>query len=173
MKRFVSVLIACMLFVSLASADSFGLSVKRFVAEYNYQSDKRLESIDSGTVFGSGDSQYMRLNADTGVDIFLRYADSVDSDLTGIIVMQDANSTDMEKFISVCTTATYVLSGYTVDPEDFTRRYYQPYFSVCSALSYYGYSGKSSPVSVIGYTVQYQIQDGNRQLAISPNDQKE
>lgn len=169
MKKTIAILLLVCLMPSFSFADGFGLKVTEFIEYFNERSsDKPIEPITNGKVFGSGDTQYIRLKADDGVEIFLRYADTVDSELSGIIIMQKASSTDFEKLLSVATSATYVLSNNATD--DINDAYYQHFQVICEAVSYYGYSGKSISTYAKGYTVQYQIDDGTRKIYIAPVD---
>lgn len=169
MRKAIAILLLVCLMPSFSFAAGFGLTVTEFIENYNERStDKPIEPISNGKVFGSGDTQYIRLKADNGVEIFLRYSDTVDSELSGIIVMQKESSTDFEKLLSVATSVTYVLSNNATD--DTSDAYYQHYQVICEAISYYGYSGKSISTYAKGYTAQYQIDDGTRQIYIAPID---
>lgn len=169
MKKLVSFLLIICIVPAFAFADGFGMTIPEFIRSYNnYSFDKQIEDISNGKVFGSGDTQYIRLKADEGVEIFLRYSENVDSELSGIIIMQKESSTDFEKLIAVATSATYVLSNNA--DIDISSAYYQHYQAVCETISYYGYCGKSAPVSAKGYTVEYQIDNGTRQIYIAPTD---
>lgn len=167
-KLFALILFLCLIPV-VVLADGFGITVPEFIEQYNdYSYDKTIEDISNGKVFGEGDTQYIRLKADDGVEIFLRYSDNVESELLGIIIMQRESSTDFEKLLSVATSTAYILSKNITD--DATEIMNHPYRAVCETIAYYGYSGESVPVSVTGYTAQYQIDGGTRQLYIAPRE---
>ena len=168
MKKFICLITIICLIPVFALADGFGMTVPEFIEKYNEHSyDKPIEDINNGKVFGEGDTQYIRLKADDGVEIFLRYSDNVESELSGIIIMQRESSTDYEKLLSVAASATYVLSKQS---DDAVTAYYQHYQVVCEAISYYGYSGESVTVNADNYSVLYQIAQGTRQLYIATKD---
>lgn len=170
MKRTICILIVMCLLPVFAFAEGFGMTVTKFIEKYNdYSYDKTIADINTGKVFGEGDLQYIRLKADDGVEIFLRYSGNVESELTGIIIMQSEKSTEFEKLLSVAISATHILSNKLSD--DATEIVNHPYRAVGEAVSYYGYSGESIPVSVTGYTVMYQIDNGTRQIVIAPKDE--
>lgn len=171
MKKLICLLIVLCVFPAFAFAEGFGITIPEFIKQYNdFSFDKPIADISTGKVFGEGDLQYIRLKADEGVEIFLRYSDNVESELSGIIIMQKESSTDFEKLLSVATSTAYILSRKATN--DLKSAYYQPYQAVCESVSYYGYSGKSTPVSVTGYTLEYQIDNGTRQIYIISRDEE-
>lgn len=167
MKRLFAILLFVCILPICAFADGFGLTIPEFIQNYNERSsDKPIEDIRNGEIFGTEDRQYIRLKADDGVEIFLQYLNSVDSELTGIVIMQKESRTDYEKLISVAASVTYVLSHNATD--DTSSAYYQHFQVICEAISYYGYSGKAITSYATGYALQYQIKDGTRQMFIAP-----
>ena len=171
MKKLVLVTIVLALVTSFAVAEGFGISVKEFVEKYNnYSYDKPLADLESGTVFGSGDTQFIRIKAETGVEIFLGYSQNTSNTLTGIVVMQSATNADFERFISVCQNAAYIVITNLVPFENHAERVMGPGYVVADAIAQYAYLGRSGYTSTTEVVSSYEVSDETRKFYLSPKD---